>query len=459
MKNRIILFLLTGICGLSLVSCLSGDEYDYTQLTDCQISAFTLTNDSVPGLNDVRFTIDQINGYIYNIDSMPVGTEIKNVLCQVSVNAGAGSIEISPEALGDTTYYWNSTDSIDFSKPVRFTVNSAYNNSSSKSYLAWVNIHTIVPDFMQWNQVTQEMLGESSLEQKVIPYTYNDEKVYFQYIKNSSNQFELYYSTADDLQYWEELPLTGLSDININLYQLTACGDYLYLPNRNGGVLRSENGLDWEAYSTPEMPNIVGIFGMVNSSATQPDIMLSALALSNGIYSFAAMDTSGQWILGEEVPESFPINDFASANYENVNHAYLNIAGGTSAAKLLQNSCWTTTDGYSWVQLSSENGMNFSSREGAMLAFYDNKLMLIGGIDSNGRALKDIYLSTDRGLTWAVSDTMVVMPENFAARGYSSICMDDEKYILLFGGKTSSSARTMDDIWKGRINRLGFDEE
>ena len=51
MKNRIILFLLTGICGLSLVSCLSGDEYDYTQL-EFDVSTGRITAITIPTTYD-----------------------------------------------------------------------------------------------------------------------------------------------------------------------------------------------------------------------------------------------------------------------------------------------------------------------------------------------------------------------------------------------------------------------
>ena len=75
MKNRIVLFI-AGCCALLLSSCLGSDDTQYELSKDCQILSFSLSNDSIPGLKDVVFTIDQVEGKIFNIDSMPYGTKL-----------------------------------------------------------------------------------------------------------------------------------------------------------------------------------------------------------------------------------------------------------------------------------------------------------------------------------------------------------------------------------------------
>ena len=110
-------------------------------------------------------------------------------------------------------------------------------------------------------------------------------------------------------------------------------------------------------------------------------------------------------------------------------------------------------DGLSWAVLASGDA-NFSAREGAMVANYDDKLFLIGGIDASGKALKDIYQSFDNGITWALQDTMVVLPADYQARAFSSIIVDEENFVNLFGGKTSADANDLNQLWRGRINRL-----
>ena len=63
MKNRIVLFI-AGCCALLLSSCLGSDDNDYELSKDCRILSFSLSNDSIPGLSKVVFTIDQISGRI-----------------------------------------------------------------------------------------------------------------------------------------------------------------------------------------------------------------------------------------------------------------------------------------------------------------------------------------------------------------------------------------------------------
>jgi hypothetical protein len=91
-----------------------------------------------------------------------------------------------------------------------------------------------------------------------------------------------------------------------------------------------------------------------------------------------------------------------------------------------------------------------------MLTKYDDKIYLTGGINAQGEASKEIYLTIDNGITWSQADSLMFFPEEYAARGYASILVDDRNYMLIFGGKTSKNAKHADEIWRGRINRLGF---
>ena len=78
-----------------------------------------MDHDSILGgkLDTVKFVIDQVNGRIFNPDSLPFGTEIEKVVCTVSVATGTYTIEVTQDALPDSTFYWNREDSLDFSKP------------------------------------------------------------------------------------------------------------------------------------------------------------------------------------------------------------------------------------------------------------------------------------------------------------------------------------------------------
>lgn len=64
MKNKLVLFI-TGCFALVLSSCLKSDEIVGVEaIKNCQIHTFSLSHDSVSGLDTVKFTIDQLTGRI-----------------------------------------------------------------------------------------------------------------------------------------------------------------------------------------------------------------------------------------------------------------------------------------------------------------------------------------------------------------------------------------------------------
>ena len=105
MKNKFVLFV-TGCFALMLSACLDSD-YDYSVETtrNCQIASFKVSHDSISGLEDVKFTIDQLTGRIFNQDSLPYGTVVEKVLCEIGVaNSMVLGVEASPGAYEDSTY-------------------------------------------------------------------------------------------------------------------------------------------------------------------------------------------------------------------------------------------------------------------------------------------------------------------------------------------------------------------
>ena len=106
--------------------------------------------------------------------------------------------------------------------------------------------------------------------------------------------------------------------------------------------------------------------------------------------------------------------------------------------------------------LTDQESDYFDKREGVLLSAYDDKFCLVGGIDEANKAQKDMYFSRDGGVTWTLSDTLTVMPEDYKARGFASVLVDKDNFMLIFGGKENNNANDLDQIWKGRINRLGF---
>ncbi|WP_234347268.1 DUF6242 domain-containing protein [Parabacteroides bouchesdurhonensis] len=452
MKNKIVLFL-AGCLVLLMNSCLGSDDAEYEIPKNCQITSFTMKSDSVPELSKVSFTIDQLSGYIFNIDSMAYGTEIEKVVCTVNFASGVAQVQVVQEAAGDTIV-WNGMDSLDFSKPVTFITHS-YDGQFSKKYIAKVNIHQVVPDSMVWTLYAENVTDLSIDEEKVVAFDSGNTNYYYMYVKPAAqNGYKLFRSAASDAKNWEELPLTGLPDNEILLSQITESQGVLYAPGTKGVVYQSVNGQDWKALNNT--PTVKYLLGAIKVGGVNQPPVLASIIDKDGSLLFAAMNESLTWTEGNIVPANFPVSGFGSANHNVMYKERLTVACGKSNSGQLCNSVWATMDGTSWAILTDEDDDSLEPCDGAMLARYDDKLFILGGVNSSGQASKTIYNSIDNGVSWSVIDTMVVFPETYKARGFSSVIVDKENFMFVFGGKTGNNAKVLDEIWRGRINRLGF---
>lgn len=456
MRNKIVLFV-TGCCVLLLSSCLKSDENTITTeiAPNCQIVSFTLASDSVAGLKNVKFTIDQVKGEIFNSDSLPYGTEIGKVVCTIEyMNSYAiGGIQVRQEAVSDTLAWWNASDSLDFSKPVKFKV-YAFDAVTTKEYDAQVNIHRVVPDSMVWTLYADPVWNEPVREQKVMVYANGTDEAYYMYVRPAAGTgYRLYRSPVTDARQWTELTVTGLPDDKLRLSQMSEYNGNWYVPSTDGALYTSADGLNWQLMENA--PAVVYLLGAIPEGQKQSPVLCGITKETDGLR-FAAMGEDLKWIDGDVVPDGFPVTGFGASNYSAMYHNYLMVVAGRTGNNVLANTSWGTMNGTGWVLLSDVESEPFNTREGVMLTQYDDRMFLIGGLDAAGKASKDIYTSTDYGVTWALSDSLVVMPADFTARGFSSVQVDKEQFMLIFGGKTSPAGNELNQIWRGRINRLGF---
>jgi hypothetical protein len=270
------------------------------------------------------------------------------------------------------------------------------------------------------------------------------------YVK-AAGKMLLYYAPEADLRQWSELPLTGFPS-SADIQQINVFEQVLYVVA--GNVLyRSADGLSWEAAAGA--PPVIALLGSVAEGRNTPSL-LSAIVDSEGLPVFAAMNKEGVWTQGKAVPYNFPVSGFGSVGHSRMSSEYLTIVAGKAGNGVLLNTTWTTTNATEWIVLTRDSVNYFDGKEGVTLAIYDDKFYLTGGFNAGGNASKDVYLSRDNGLSWLQTDTMVAFPASFTARGYAGVAVNADNYMFVFGGKTSKSGKHLDEIWRGRINRLGF---
>jgi hypothetical protein len=224
------------------------------------------------------------------------------------------------------------------------------------------------------------------------------------------------------------------------------------MASADGALYTSPDAITW---TTVEAPSVKSVLGVLAEGTNQPS-SLAVIAVHEGAPHFAGLNSEGVWTTGEAVPDGFPVGGFGNVAYSNMYHEYLVVVAGKDKNGELINTTWASMDALRWTKLTDSRKDYFTKREGVMLTRYDGKFCLTGGITEEGKGSGEIYFSQDYGVTWQLSDTLVVFPETYTGRGFSSVFIDAENYMLLFGGKTANNTKPLDELWRGRINRLGF---
>jgi hypothetical protein len=438
------------IAGLACLmsSCLGSDNLisDEWNYGNAQIASFSLSNDSIAGLSDVEFTIDQMNGKIYNRDSMPYGTVIdEKVICSMSFISSIVGILMVTQATNDTVYWSSEEDSIDFSSPVMITI-YAYDGVSTKTYEAKINIHQVDPDSMVWGFYSGLIPEKAFEEMKVIPY----DNSYYMYATEQDN-CRLYKTEKADLVDWTEIMLSGFPAKAV-LSQIAEYGGDVYVFDTDGMLYRSVDGQTWSQIE--DAPYIKALLGFIPEGSIGREPVLSAISKVDETLRFVVVNKEMEWLMGNEVPDFFPLSGFGMFRHEVMYYPYLTISSGRDGNDKLSDMTWSTMDGLSWISLTNEQ-MTFPGREGAAFFYYNDLFYIAGGMDESGKALNDVYYSKDKGVTWW-QDTIHVMPGDYTARGFSSVDVDEDNFVLLFGGKAGKDTNVLNELWRGRINRLGF---
>ena len=448
MKKNLAMLALMSFVVMLMPSCLgSGDETDISAYKDAQIASFVLSHDSIASLGSLKFTIDQINGYIFNMDSLPYGTVIDKVICTITYRSGTNGVQVIQEALGDSTIVWNGSDSLDFSKPVKF-ITYAYDGLSKKTYTARVNIHQVQPDTMIWTKYVAPVAGFAPQEMKVV---------------ESSGQLIMYTKTSEGLRrfvstwpadIWTPAELQGLPAETV-LDQITVLYSGTSYAVSNNSLYYSADGASWS--QSTDAPPVKVLLGALKPDRNK-QALLAAIIESNGQNHFAAMNEYGAWTQGEAVPDNFPLKGFASSQYEQMGFEYLLAGCGRDFQNRLVGSVWGTSNGAQWSQLTRKNFSHLIERESPIIVRYDNLLYLTGGFGSDGSVDRTIYLSPDNGISWTSRDSLISFPEDYTPRGNASAATF-AGHLYLFGGKTGSGSLHMDEIWRGHINRVLFENK
>lgn len=108
---------------------------------------------------------------------------------------------------------------------------------------------------------------------------------------------------------------------------------------------------------------------------------------------------------------------------------------------------------WTYFNIAPDNPYGCPTLDALNLIRYDNVLLALGGKSLNGmlhEPLDGLYVSKDNGLTWKI-DGEYLLPEDVkGADGALTAGVGSENYLWLVVGN---------EVWRGRLNRLGFETE
>ena len=159
-----------------MMSCLNSSDSDSTSYTDAAISSFSIGNlqrtihtTSSTGADSTYtttvsgalydFEIDQTGCRIFNPDSLPMGTDVSRVL--VSMSAYNNGTILIKDVASDTLRFYNSTDSLDFTKP-RIITALSNDGQGTRNYTVNINVYQEDPNAFVWKLMSNDWSPEKT---------------------------------------------------------------------------------------------------------------------------------------------------------------------------------------------------------------------------------------------------------------------------------------------------------
>lgn len=443
-----LLAIITSFLTMSVVisSCLDSDtNLEYS--SDATIRAFAL--DTVRGV-DYEFTIDQLQRIIYNRDSMPLGADtiidsikIKTLDVNWAVTTGAKDTTLNIDNYQNLLPAMNKSGE----EGIKLKVHAA-DAVTTRLYTLQIRVHQQDPDTLVWHDMQKSSaIFDTKVNngtQKAIVFN-NELWIYTSYnnaYKTSVEEGRYAWSTA--------IAVAGLPE-DTQLKSLKAFGNKLYLVTASGDVYTTTNGAQWLRSGTlsQDIVTLVATMDASEASHTQATLIGIQKDQESGINYFCTTTDEATWTRGEQVPEGFPT--------ENIYHTSLPTANGTNKIVIMGEQAvnqkatipWFTTNGKGWASL--ENNAYDSHCPGMhnpFLAYYGDKLYSFGG------KFDAIYGSVT-GIEWRKTEKKFLLPAEFKDKGNYTATIDNNHFIwIIFGGNG-----TKNEVWRGRLNRLGFKEQ
>ena len=432
------------------VSCNDDDKFEYTASNDCIITAATLgtlvrtmhTTDSLGKDSTFKvsvtgslypMSIDQERKLIYNVDSLPLGTNIQKVTF-TTINS-IGSLSIKSLHTGNDTIF-SISDSTDCSVPRTFTVHSP-NGISKANYLMTVNVHKEAPDTMKWHKVATAVSEIKDLK-NTRSFALNGALYLF---GQKDGMTQLLSAQADDYLDGKVAQWT-VSDLKtaVNPQTIVRFNDVFYGVGAENQLISSVDGIAWENVATEFKASTLVVAGSKMLIAMREGKFYS----SENAINWTADEVDSPAALPTDIATGACIASKIDNTFESL------IVVGVKDGK---NVVWkreidlTGAETFPWVYLpaSLSSSFNIADTHQTTLNVYDG-VTLMSGLTAENQ-LAPLYLSRDNGRTWKTD--LITTPKG-EAHDALAVTVDHNNFIWMFCGKSG-------EVWRGRLNRLGWE--
>ncbi len=501
MSIRFPLYLIASMLIAAAVAGLSScntDSYYYTEATytGAAVTSFSLKkNDSVlRNIDSVYFSIDLVNGRIFNAEPLPKGTKLDKIPVTVGTQ-NVSKVNLTYRIYGtdrDTTvsYLSSPNDSINFAAgPVKLSVTSG-DGLTTRDYTVKINVYAIEPDTLFWSpKAKRELPSPFDKPDAVKTVARGNETLC---LTTSGNSAALSVSTDLYNNVWSGSTVTLPAGASVESF--TASTDALYIIGGDGMLYSATSASDPQWTSTGTRMDY--IYGIYESEGR----VLGNVRNASGSYSLVTYPATTV----TDAPDGMPVSGTSNMLSLDSRWSFSPITfmlGGRLASGKCTGDTWGY-DGSAWARISTR--AVFPGENIAICRYptvdvntkswtftVRNAIIAIGGQDAQGKVDDIVSISYDEGITWKDAAAYMGLPKAIGARAgvqlivnsrlldletatdWSSIPLDKLRpenplsratapitewecpYIYMFGGHDSDGV-LYNELWRGVINRFTF---
>lgn len=378
--------------------------------------------------NNVVFIVNDVEGKIYNYDSLTYGTRVDSLYPSFyAYNTNTISLKYAYDGVNFVDF--RNTVAMDLSKPLKI-VSTNLEDNSTKEYVVDVRVHKYDVEAFQWTNIsTVAELGEPILSQKSIMY--ND--VMMQFIQTATDLKVL--SSVDGKQWSSKL----IAEPEVlELSTLCTVDDSIFVQGKSGAIYAANfNGFQFNK------------FDAITSGQLLYTLNKQIWVLDGS--NIKSYSKSGEAKVSQPMPEKFVVDTITPFTAPSGN----TILGYLYAKKGDYAEIWAA-DRYGNIECLTDASMKIPYMNKAITFSYENNLSIIGGIGIDGSYSTKCYTSDNSGLSWTIDEHKdlgntvgTLYDAGIFQTGYKG-------EFVLVGGKSANGQSN--NVWALRLKKLLLEE-